>query len=152
MCWNSTHRIESFQFMQAVPVSVWYSISAAHHTPWLHLEGFAWVGSFYFFGVSPVAFAHSSPWVITDWVPANRLGIACLVLSDGCFVLSMAGARQDFTPVWSHWRIVSFGSWGRVPVGMGAIWRWACLTCSGIKKPGRMCFLTMWWRFCKFLP
>lgn len=54
---------------------------------------------FLFFSVGPVAFAPCSPWVITDRVPATRLGIAGLVLSDGCFVLTTAGAGQDFTPV-----------------------------------------------------
>lgn len=45
-----------FLIHAGMPVSVWYSISAAHHTPWLHLEGFVWVGqrdqsafSFFFF-------------------------------------------------------------------------------------------------------
>lgn len=150
-----------FPIHAGMPVSVRYSVSAAHHTPRSHLEGFVQVVlrdksafSFFFFlfSVGPVAFAPCSPWVITDWVPATRLGIACLVLSDGCFVLTTAGARQDFTPVWSHWRMLSFGSWGGVPVGIGAVWRWACLSRSGIKKPGRMCFVLMWWRFCKFLP
>lgn len=79
----------------------------------------------FFLLIGPVAFAPRSPWVITDWDPATRLGTACSILPDSCFVLTIAGARQDFTPVWSHWRTLSFGSQGGVPVGIGPLWRWA---------------------------
>ena len=149
-----------FLIHAGTPVSVRYSLSAAHHTPRSRLERFVRVllRDQSAFSLPPppprcpVAFAPCSPWVITDWVPATRLGTACLVLSGGCFVLPTGGTRQDSTPVWSPWGMLSLGSRGGLPVGVGVVRRWVCLTCSGIKKPDRMCFVLMRWRFYKFLP
>lgn len=125
-----------FLIHAGMPVSVRYSISAAHHTTRPHLEGFvqvvlrdqsAFSGFVYLFiyFAGPVASAPCSVWVITDWAPTARLGTGSLVLPDSVLPAGrgQAGCHSCLksleNPVlWEPRRVASSWCWSRLEMSL----------------------------------